>query len=64
MIDPILRVRLTIQCSALDVDVLVRRVEVDVFDAGRLTCHWAGDVDGLKVRWDDQVHVLAWVAGR
>ena len=61
MINPVLRVRLSIQGCRLDVDILVCRIKVHVADCGGFACERRGDGDALKVRWDDKVHVLAWV---
>lgn len=61
MINPVLRIWLSIQSCGLDVDVLVRGIEVHVPDCGCFAGERRGDGDALKVGWDDKVHVLAWV---
>lgn len=59
VVDPVFRVRLAVKGGALDVDGLVRRVEVDVADGGGVVGEGVRDVDRLEVGRDDEVDVLA-----
>lgn len=59
MIDPILSVRLAVQSSRLDEYILIGGVEVDVANSCRLSRDGALDADALKVRWCNEIHILA-----
>lgn len=53
------RVRLSIQCRTLNVDILISGVEIHVPYRRRVTGKGIGEVDLGEEGWDDQVHVLA-----
>lgn len=61
MVDPVLGVRLAVQRGRLYVDSLVRGIEVDVADRGRLAGHGRGDVDAVEIWRRDEVDVLPWI---
>ena len=61
MRDPVPCVRLTVQSRALDIDVLVLRVEVDVSDRGRFVGLLVLDADLLEEGRGDEVDILAWI---
>lgn len=61
MLDPILSVRLSIQLRALDVDVLVVGVEVDVANRGFFAGELVGEGNFFEEGRDDEVDVLAGV---
>lgn len=58
---PVPTIRLSIQLRALDIDVLVFGVKVDVPYCRRLICSRRGKADRLEERRDDKVHILSWV---
>lgn len=58
MRDPVPCVRLTVQSRALDIDVLVLRVEVDVSDRGRFVGLLVLDADLLEEGRGDEIHIL------
>ena len=56
--DPVVRVRLAIERSALDVDVLIAAIKVDVPpDRGRLASKTIGDINLREERRYDEVYV-------
>ena len=59
MVDPILRIRLTFQCGALNVNVLVRSIKIDVPDGCSLARELVGDADLLEEGRRDNFAVLA-----
>ena len=61
MSNPILRVRLAIKCSVLDVYTLVRCVEIQIAYSGSLVGDLVRYTNRLKEGRDDEVDVLAWV---
>lgn len=61
MIDPVLSVRLTVQSSFLNEDILIGGVEVDVANGCSLSCDGALDADTLEVRWNYKIDILAGV---
>lgn len=61
MIDPILRVNFPIQRRALDIDILVRRIEVFVANGGDFPRLPVFDADFGEERGRDEVDVLAGV---
>lgn len=63
MRDPVPCVRLTVQSRALDIDVLVLRVEVDVSDRGRFVGLLVLDADFLEEGRGDEVYILFMSAG-
>ena len=58
MPDPIFGTRLTIQCRALDVYIVVRRIEVRVPNCCSTICGGRLDGHGLEVGRVDQVDIL------
>ncbi len=58
MVEPVLSVLFAIERCALDVNVLVSRIKVDVANGGSFPSQWMGNVDGLKERRGDEVYVL------
>jgi hypothetical protein len=56
--DPVLRVRLAIERSALDVDVLIAAIKVDVPNRGCLASKTVGDINLREERRYDEVYVL------
>lgn len=58
MCEPVLRIRLAVQCGALDVDGLIAGIEVDVADGRSIACDRACDVYFAKEWWDDEVYIL------
>lgn len=61
VIDPILSVRLAVQSSLLNEDILIGGVKVDVANGCRLSRDGALDADTREVRWSDKVDVLTGV---
>lgn len=61
MVNPVLSVGLSVKGSALDVDVVVLGIEVDVADLGSLSSDRALDLYGFKERRNDKVDILAGV---
>ena len=61
MPDPILRVFLTIQPSALNIDILILCIKIDITNRSRSVCELIGDANGFEERRTDKVHVLSWV---
>lgn len=59
MVDPILSIRLSIQCRRLDVDVLVRSIEVHIPNRCGLVGQGMGDGHAFEVRRGNEVDVLA-----
>ena len=59
MRDPVLSIRLTVQSSALDIDILVLRVEVDVPDRRRFVGLLVLDADFLEEGRGDEIHILS-----
>lgn len=59
MLYPILSIRLSIQLRALDVDILVLGVEVDVADGGSLAGELVGEGDFFEEGRGDEIDVLA-----
>ena len=59
MIDPVFGIRHAVEHRALNVEVLIRGVEVDVAHPRRLARQGVRDADLLEEGWYDQVNVLA-----
>lgn len=59
VVNPVLGVWLAVECGVLDVDVLVRRVKVDIANLSRLAGDGALNLNALKVRRSDEVDILA-----
>lgn len=64
VIDPIVGKGLPIQSRTLDVDILIRRVEIDVADRGHIARELVRGADLLEKRRRDEVDVLARVRKR
>lgn len=58
VVNPIFRVRLTIQCGGLNIDILVLPIKVTRLDGRGLVCQWRSVLYRFKERWDDEVDVL------
>lgn len=61
MVDPILRVRLAVQSSLLNEDILIGGIEVDIANSCSLSRDGAFDADTFKVRWNNKVNILTGV---
>jgi len=61
MTQPILRIRLPIQCRTLNIHILILFIEVLVYNRSFFAGELVGDGDGLKERGCDEVDVLAGV---
>lgn len=59
MINPVLRIRLAIQGSLLNIHILVSGVKVDVANCRSLPCNRTLDANALKVGWNDEIDILA-----
>ena len=64
MLQPILRVRFPVQRGLLDINVLIRRVEIDVLDRRRLTRDFVLHADLFEKRRRDEIHILPRVRKR
>lgn len=61
VVDPALGVRFPIEFGRLDVDVLVRWVEVDALDCGGVVCERGSDGHGGEEGGGYEIDVLAGV---
>ena len=61
VINPVLPVRLPIQCRSLDVDVRIRRIKVRIPNDGCLARDRTRYIHRFEVRWRYQIDVLSWV---
>ena len=61
MIDPIPRIRYPIQRRRLNINILIRRIEIHVSDCGSLVSGGTRDGHTFEVWGDDEVDVLAGV---
>lgn len=59
MTNPIPRIRFPVEHCALDADVLVRRIEIDISDRGRLIGLRIGDLHRFEEGRIDEVDALA-----
>lgn len=61
MANPVLRIGMSVQFCALDVNSPVGLIEIEVPDRGGLIRDRMGNADGFEERRDDKVHVLSGV---
>lgn len=59
VIDPVLSVRLAVKRCALDVNIIVGRVKVDIANRGRLACDGVLDADTTEVWRRDKIDILS-----
>lgn len=64
MREVVLGIRLPIQCSALDVDVLILRVKVNIANRRLVPRQFVRDADFLKERWRNEVDILTGIRER
>lgn len=60
MIDPILRIRLTIQRRLLNINSAIGWIEPNSPDTSRLASNRTSEIDFLEERRGDEIDVLAW----
>lgn len=61
MVDPVLRIRLTVQRRLLNIDSTISWIEPDSLDTGGLASNRTGDIDFLKKGRGDEIDVLTYV---